>query len=161
MARGAAVPGRVTAAGVIESLARDLVPAVIGVLVRRGADIASAEDAVQEALIRAIDTWDDDPPRDAKACLISVAWRSFLDTARSETSRRAREIAADQWPPPGTASSLDDTLCMYCLCAHAALNPNPAAALTLRALAGLTARQFAAAYLVPEATMAQRITRAK
>src|SRR5690625_1577304 len=160
MARGTAVPGRITATGVIESLARELVPAVIGVLVRRGADFASAEDAVQEALIRAIDTWDDDPPRDAKAWLISVAWRSFLDTARSETSRRARETAVEQWPPPGTVSSRDDTLRMYFLCAHPALNPNAAAALTLRALGGLTTRQIAAAYLVPEATMAQRITRA-
>ncbi len=67
-----------------ESLLRELVPAVIGVLVRRGADFASAEDAVQEALIRALETWPDDPPRDPKAWLVAVAWRRFLDAARAE-----------------------------------------------------------------------------
>lgn len=145
----------------IEASARDLVPAVIGVLVRRGADFASAEDAVQEALIRAINTWPNDPPRDAQGWLISVAWRSFLDTSRSESSRRARELAVEQQSSRGAASSRDDTLQMYFLCAHPALSPDAAAALTLRALGGLTTRQIAAAYLVPEATMAQRITRAK
>jgi predicted RNA polymerase sigma factor len=76
-----------------ESLLRELVPAVIGVLLRRGADFASAEDAVQEALIRALETWPDDPPRDPKAWLVAVAWRRFLDAARAEASRRGREAS--------------------------------------------------------------------
>ncbi|PXW33924.1 UNVERIFIED_CONTAM: RNA polymerase ECF family sigma subunit [Williamsia faeni] len=144
-----------------ESLLRDLVPAVIGVLVRRGADFASAEDAVQEALIRALEAWPDDPPRDPKAWLVSVAWRRFLDSVRSETSRRGRELAVEVEPPPGPAPATDDTLHLYFLCAHPTLSPAAAVALTLRAVGGLTTRQIATAHLVPEATMAQRISRAK
>jgi RNA polymerase sigma factor (sigma-70 family) len=144
-----------------ESLIRDLVPAVIGVLVRRGADFASAEDAVQEALIRALDTWPDDPPRDPKGWLVAAAWRKFLDAARAESSRRGREAAVQVEPPPGPAPSTDDTLRLYFLCANPVLPPASAVALTLRAVGGLTTRQIAAAYLVPEATMAQRISRAK
>ncbi|MDQ4116732.1 MAG: sigma-70 family RNA polymerase sigma factor [Actinomycetota bacterium] len=143
------------------SLVRELVPAVIGVLVRRGADFASAEDAVQEALIRALDAWPDDPPRDPKAWLVAAAWRRFLDAVRSESSRRSREIAVDAEPPPGPAPVTDDTLRLYFLCANPALPPAAAVALTLRAVGGLTTRQIAQAYLVPEATMAQRISRAK
>src|SRR5262245_51371074 len=74
-----------------ESLLRELVPAVIGILVRRGADFASAEDAVQEALIRALETWAADPPRDPKAWLVTAAWRKFLDATRATASRRERE----------------------------------------------------------------------
>jgi RNA polymerase sigma factor (sigma-70 family) len=144
-----------------ESLLRELVPAVIGILVRRGADFASAEDAVQEALIRALDTWSDDPPRDPKAWLIAVAWHRFLDAARSETSRRGREIAVEVEPPAGPAPATDDSLQLYFLCAHPTLPQSSAVALTLRAVGGLTTRQIATAYLVPEATMAQRISRAK
>jgi RNA polymerase sigma factor (sigma-70 family) len=146
-----------------ESLLRELVPAVIGVLVRRGADFASAEDAVQEALIRALETWPDDPPRDPKAWLIAVAWRRFLDTARAEASRRGRELATEARAvePPDPASATDDTLRLYFLCAHPTLPPASAVALTLRAVGGLTTRQIATAYLVPESTMAQRISRAK
>ncbi|WP_327045776.1 RNA polymerase subunit sigma-24 [Microbispora sp. NBC_01189] len=144
-----------------ESLLRELVPAVIGVLVRRGADFASAEDAVQEALIRALATWPDDPPRDPKAWLVAVAWHRFLDATRAETSRRGREVAVQAEPPPGPAPATDDTLRLYFLCAHPTLPPASAVALTLRAVGGLTTRQIAAAYLVPEATMAQRISRAK
>jgi RNA polymerase sigma factor (sigma-70 family) len=144
-----------------EPLLRELVPTVIGVLVRRGADFASAEDAVQEALIRALDTWPDDPPRDPKAWLVAVAWRKFLDTARAEASRRGRELAVDAEPPAGPAPVTDDTLRLYFLCAHPTLPESSAVALTLRAVGGLTTRQIAAAYLVPEATMAQRISRAK
>jgi predicted RNA polymerase sigma factor len=84
-----------------ESLLRETVPAVIGVLVRRGADFAAAEDAVQEALIRALETWPDDPPRDAKVWLVAAAWRKFLDAARAETSRRGRELAVEVKPPAG------------------------------------------------------------
>lgn len=144
-----------------ESLLRELVPAVIGVLVRRGADFASAEDAVQDALIRALATWPDDPPRDPKAWLVAVAWHRFLDAARAEASRRGREVAVQAEPPAGPAPATDDTLRLYFLCAHSTLPPASAVALTLRAVGGLTTRQIAAAYLVPEATMAQRISRAK
>jgi RNA polymerase sigma factor (sigma-70 family) len=144
-----------------ESLLRELVPAVIGVLVRRGADFASAEDAVQEALIRALETWPDDPPHDPKAWLVAVAWRRFLDAARAEASRRGRELAVEVEPPAGPAPATDDTLRLYFLCAHPTLPQGSAAALTLRAVGGLTTRQIATAYLVPEATMAQRISRAK
>ncbi|WP_167474960.1 RNA polymerase sigma factor [Nocardia arthritidis] len=144
-----------------ESLLRELVPAVIGVLLRRGADFASAEDAVQEALIRALETWPDDPPRDAKAWLVAAAWRKFLDAVRAETSRRGRELAVEIEPPAGAVPASDDSLWLYFLCAHPSLSPSSAVALTLRAVGGLTTRQIATAYLVPEATMAQRISRAK
>ena len=144
-----------------EPLLRELVPAVIGILVRRGADFAAAEDAVQEALIRALETWPDDPPRDAKGWLVAVAWRKFLDAARAETSRRGRELAVEVEPEAGPVPATDDTLWLYFLCTHPALSPGSAVALTLRAVGGLTTRQIATAYLVPEATMAQRISRAK
>ncbi|MEU1960669.1 DUF6596 domain-containing protein [Nocardia sp. NPDC019304] len=144
-----------------EALLRELVPAVIGILVRRGADFASAEDAVQEALVRALETWQDDPPRDPRAWLVAVSWRKFLDAARAEAARRGRELAADAEPPAGPAQATDDTLRLFFLCAHPALPRAAAVALTLRAVGGLTTRQIAEAYLVPEATMAQRISRAK
>jgi len=140
---------------------RPLVPAVIGVLLRRGADFASAEDAVQEALIRAVRTWRGAPPRDPRGWLITVAWRRFLDAARSEAARRDREHASAAGPGSGPVPAHDDTLHLYFLCAHPALSPDAAAALTLRAVGGLTTRQIASAYMVPESTMAQRITRAK
>ena len=144
-----------------ESLLRELVPEVIGVLRRRGADFPSAEDAAQEALIRALETWPDDPPRDPKGWLVTVAWRRFVDGARAETSRRRREHVVEASPPAGPAPATDAPLWLYFLCAHPSLPRNAAAALTLRAVGGLTTRQIAAAYLVPEATMAQRISRAK
>ncbi len=140
---------------------RGLVPAVIGVLVRRGADFASAEDAVQEALVKALSVWPQDPPRDPKAWLVTVAWRSFVDAARSDAARRAREERVHAEPPAGGVTSVDETLQLYLLCAHPSLTPASAIALTLRAVGGLTTRQIAEAYLVPEATMAQRISRAK
>lgn len=144
-----------------EAQIRDLVPAVIGVLVRRGADFASAEDAVQEALIRALQAWPEDPPRDPKGWLVAAAWRKFVDAARSEASRQRRELAVDAEPPAGRAPNSDDTLRLYFLCAHPSLPSAAAVALTLRAVGGLTTRQIAQACLVPEATMAQRIVRAK
>ena len=140
---------------------RALVPQVLSVLVGRGADFATAEDAVQEALIRALRSWHDDPPRDPKAWLVTVAWRVFLDAARSDASRRDREDRFDLEPPQGSVPSTDDTLQLYFLCAHPDLTSSSAVALTLRAVGGLTTRQIAEAYLVPEATMAQRISRAK
>ncbi|MBF6545537.1 RNA polymerase sigma factor [Nocardia brasiliensis] len=144
-----------------EALLRTLTPAVLGILVRRGADFAAAEDAVQEALIEALRGWPDEPPRDPKGWLVAVAWRKFLDAARAETSRRRREELVEVEPAPGPAESADDTLQLYFLCAHPSLTPASAVALTLRAVGGLTTRQIAQAYLVPEATMAQRISRAK
>lgn len=144
-----------------DALLRELVPAVIGILVRRGADFASAEDAVQEALIRALRSWPADPPHDPKAWLVTAAWHRFVDSARAETARRGRELVIDAEPPPDPARGTDESLWLYFLCAHPALSPGSAVALTLRAVGGLTTRQIAAAYLVPEATMAQRISRAK
>lgn len=148
---------------------RTLVPSVLGILVRRGADFAAAEDAVQDALVEAIRTWPADPPRDPKGWLIAVAWRRFLDAARTDGARRRREdlVCAERSRPsghgaePAPVPAVDDTLRLYFLCAHPSLTPSSAVALTLRAVGGLTTRQIARAYLVPEATMAQRISRAK
>ncbi|MCZ7429274.1 sigma factor-like helix-turn-helix DNA-binding protein [Micromonospora sp. WMMA1949] len=140
---------------------RSLIPGVLGVLVRRGADFAAAEDAVQDALIEALRVWPADMPRDPKGWLVTVAWRRFLDVARADAARRRREDVVDDEPPPGPVSAVDDTLRLYFLCAHPSLSPSSAVALTLRAVGGLTTRQIAQAYLVPEATMAQRISRAK
>jgi RNA polymerase sigma factor (sigma-70 family) len=140
---------------------RALVPHVLGVLVRRGADFATAEDATQEALIRALSAWEDDAPADPTGWLVTVAWRAFLDMARSESARRDREVRYDAEPPSADGPSDDDTLRLYFLCAHPELTSSSAVALTLRAVGGLTTRQIAQAYLVPEATMAQRISRAK
>lgn len=144
-----------------EALLRSLTPNVLGILVRRGADFAAAEDAVQEALLEAVRVWPEDPPRDPKAWLVTVAWRRFLDATRADTARRRREDRVEVEPAPGPAPAVDDTLQLYFLCAHPSLTPSSAVALTLRAVGGLTTRQIAAAYLVPEATMAQRISRAK
>ncbi|MBK8459040.1 MAG: RNA polymerase subunit sigma-24 [Micropruina sp.] len=144
-----------------EALLRDLTPAVLGILVRRGADFATAEDAVQEALLSAVQTWPADPPRDPKGWLVTVAWRKFLDDVRADTARRGREQRLLAQPSPGPTEVDDDTLELYLRCAHPALTAASAVALTLRAVGGLTTRQIAAAYLVPEATMAQRISRAK
>ncbi|MFJ3841380.1 RNA polymerase sigma factor [Streptomyces sp. NPDC090054] len=144
-----------------EVLLRRLTPSVLTVLVRRGADFAAAEDAVQDALVEALRVWEDDPPRDAKGWLVTVAWRKFLDATRADVSRRRREGRVEEEPTPGPAPATDDTLQLYFLCAHPSLTPASAVALTLRAVGGLTTRQIAGAYLVPEATMAQRISRAK
>jgi len=144
-----------------EALLRTLTPSVIGILVRRGADFATAEDAVQEALVESVRVWPDDPPRDPKGWLIAVAWRKFLDAVRADSFRRHREERVGGEPMPGPGEVVDDTLQLYFLCAHPSLTPASAVALTLRAVGGLTTRQIARAYLVPEATMAQRISRAK
>jgi RNA polymerase sigma factor (sigma-70 family) len=148
-----------------EAQLRDLIPGVLAALVHRGADFATAEDAVQEALIRAVETWPNQPPDDPKGWLITTAWRRFLDLTRSDIARRNREVRVFQddasAAPPGPTESADDTLQLYFLCAHSSLTPASAVALTLRAVGGLTTRQIAQAYLVPESTMAQRISRAK
>ena len=144
-----------------EALLRALTPTVTGVLVRRGADFAAAEDAVQDALVEAVRVWPNDPPHNPKGWLVTVAWRKFLDTARANASRQRREVRLESEPMPGPGEAVDDTLQLYFLCAHPSLAPASAVALTLRAVGGLTTRQIARAYLVPEATMAQRISRAK
>ena len=147
--------------GVDESRLRDLIPGVLAALVHRGADFATAEDAVQEALIKAVGSWPTKPPDDPKGWLITTAWRRFLDMTRSDAARRDRELVVFEEPAPGPTESVDDTLQLYFLCAHPSLTASSAVALTLRAVGGLTTRQIAQAYLVPEATMAQRISRAK
>jgi predicted RNA polymerase sigma factor len=140
---------------------RELVPKVLNVLVRRGADFAMAEDAVQEALIGALSAWEDDTPSDPEGWLITVSWRAFIDMARSDVARREREVRFGTDPPMDVVPCADDTLHLYFLSAHPDLSPSSAVALTLRAVGGLTTRQIAQAYLVPESTMGQRISRAK
>ena len=144
-----------------EALLRELAPQVLGVLVRRGNDFAAAEDAVQEALIEAHRHWPDTPPDDAKAWLVTVAQRKVIDAQRSEAARRRREDVTALEPGPGPTQDADDTLLLMFLCCHPSLSPSSAVALTLRAVGGLTTREIAEAFLVPEATMAQRISRAK
>ncbi|GAA4921506.1 RNA polymerase sigma factor (sigma-70 family) [Stackebrandtia albiflava] len=140
-------------------LLRELAPQVLGVLVRRGADFATAEDAVQEALVEAVRR--DAAPDDPKAWLITVAWRRFLDMRRSASARAMREVTVTSRPPAGPTEQTDDTLLLLSRCCHPDLTPASAIALTLRAVGGLTTAQIARAFLVPEATMAQRISRAK
>jgi RNA polymerase sigma factor (sigma-70 family) len=142
-------------------LARDLGPRALAVLVRRGADFAAAEDAVQEALLEAVRRWPASAPDDPQAWLVTVAWRKFLDAERSSAARRDRELRLGQEPEPGPTEQADDTLLLLSRCCHPSLSPASAIALTLRAVGGLTTRQIAAAFLVPEATMAQRISRAR
>ncbi|MGY1456454.1 RNA polymerase sigma factor [Streptomyces sp. SS8] len=154
-----------------ETLLRSLVPGVLAILGRRGADFAAAEDAVQEALLEALRVWPVDRPRDPKGWLVTVAWRKFLDATRADAARHRREELLGREPEPGPAPAVDDTLRLYLLCAHPSLTPSSAVALTLRTVGGLTTRQIARAYLVPEATMARghlpcrrpwgRISRAK
>lgn len=143
------------------SLLRSSVPEVLAVLVARGADFATAEDAVQEAAIKALAAWEADPPANPTAWMITVAWRSYLDLVRSQSARSDRELRVAIEPQSGEVSGADDTLALYFLCANPVLTTSSAIALTLRAVGGLTTRQIAEAYLVPEATMAQRISRAK
>ena len=146
----------------VEEHLRLLGPQVLGILVRRGGNFAAAEDAVQEALIEAYRRWPEDGlPRDPKAWLVTVAQRKLVDLQRSEVARRRREERDLEEPAPGPTEQADDTLLLYFLCCHPSLTPASAVALTLRAVGGLTTRQVAEAYLVPEATMAQRISRAK
>ena len=143
------------------ALVRDLVPGVLSVLVRRGWDFAAAEDAVQEALIEALQRWPADGPEDPRGWLITVAGRKLIDQHRSEVARRRREEAELLEPERGPTEQGDDALVLLFLCCHPSLSPASAVALTLRAVGGLTTKQIADAFLVPEATMAQRIGRAK
>src|SRR5260370_17467682 len=117
-------------------LLRELTPAVIGVLVDRGVDFTTAEDAVQEALIQAALTWAGQQPADPKGWLVTVAWRKVLDAHRSEASRRDREQRVAVAPPPGPTETADDTLQLFFLCAHPSLTPASAVARTLPPFCG-------------------------
>jgi RNA polymerase sigma factor (sigma-70 family) len=149
----------------IEHLLRELTPQVLGAVVRRFRDFAAAEDAVQEASLAAATQWPREGlPTDPRAWLTQTAFRRMIDHIRSESARRRREseVAVDA---ESTADELvpqeDDTLQLLFMCCHDALTPSSAIALTLRAVGGLTTAEIAKAFLVPEATMAQRISRAK
>jgi RNA polymerase sigma factor (sigma-70 family) len=144
-----------------EDLLRTLAPQVLGILLRRGNDFAAAEDALQDALLEAHRTWGERPPDDPKGWLLTVARRKLIDAHRSEAARRRREDTMLGEPEPGPTEQADDTLLLLFLCSHPALSPPSAVALTLRAVGGLTTKEIADAFLVPEATMAQRISRAK
>jgi RNA polymerase sigma factor (sigma-70 family) len=152
-----------------EHLLRELAPQVLGVVARRFRDFTSAEDAVQEAMLAAFTQWPQEGvPENPRGWLIHVASRRMTDQQRSEIARRQRETAvasdAEAVAPPGDIESdmdPDDTLILLFMCCHPALTSSSAIALTLRAVGGLTTAEIANAFLVPEATMAQRISRAK
>jgi RNA polymerase sigma factor (sigma-70 family) len=154
----------------VEDLLRELAPEVLGALVRRHGSFDAAEDAVQEALLAAAVSWPEQGvPDRPRGWLITVASRRLTDQRRSELARRRREaraaalVPADQLHAPAAdaPAAADDTLTLLFLCCHPALSPASQVALTLRAVGGLTTREIAHAFLVPEATMAQRISRAK
>jgi RNA polymerase sigma factor (sigma-70 family) len=144
-----------------EGALRALVPRVLAGLVRRGEDFDAAEDALQEALLEALRVWPDHPPRDARAWLATVATRRLVDARRSEAARQRREKVSSVQPRPADTEEGDDTLFLLFCCCSPDLAPASQVALTLRAVGGLTTREIADAFYVPEATMAQRISRAK
>jgi len=144
-----------------EGALRVLVPRVLAGLVRRGEDFDAAEDALQEALLEALRVWPEHPPRDPRAWLATVATRRLVDARRSDAARQRREEATYAEPPPAATEEGDDTLFLLFCCCHPDLAPPSQVALTLRAVGGLTTREIADAFYVPEATMAQRISRAK
>src|SRR5215210_132877 len=144
-----------------EGALRVLVPRVLAGLVRRGEDFEAAEDALQEALLEALRVWPEHPPGDPRAWLTTVATRRLVDARRSEAARTRREEVIDAEPAQGATEAGDDTLFVLFCCCHPDLAPASQVALTLRAVGGLTTREIADAFYVPEATMAQRISRAK
>jgi RNA polymerase sigma factor (sigma-70 family) len=147
-----------------ETLLRELAPRVLGALVRRYGDFADCEDAVQEALIAAATDWQADGlPDNPLGWLIRVASRRLVNLHRGDAARRRREELAASWSrsPAEPAAGRDDTLIVMLMCCHPSLTPASAIPLTLRAVGGLTMREIAAAFLVREPTMAQRISRAK
>ena len=156
----------------LDQVWRRYAPEVLAALVRRSGDFAAAEDAVQEALLAAARQWPaDGPPDDPKGWLIRVASRRLLDQRRAERARAERELRVTRQTPPEAllapaadapgGDERDDSLTLLLLCCHPALTRPSQVALTLRAVAGLGTAQIARAFLVPEATMAQRIARAK
>ena len=155
-----------------DSLLRELAPQVLGAVIRRFGDFSAAEDAVQEALLAAALQWPEEGvPDNPRGWLIHVACRRMTDHLRSELARRRRETVMVQELPPDRLVAPapdaevvvhdDDTLILLFMCCHPALTRSSAIALTLRAVGGLTTAEIANAFLVPEATMAQRISRAK
>ncbi|MEY9844279.1 RNA polymerase sigma factor (sigma-70 family) [Streptacidiphilus sp. BW17] len=164
-------------ADAVDDLLRTLAPQVVGVLTRRYGDFAAAEDAVQEAMLAAATQWPKEGlPDNPRGWLVQVANRRMTEQVRSEQARRRREelVAArepgDRRSAPGADAvfegtgeegAQDDTLALLFLCCHPALSPASAIALTLRSVGGLTTGEIARAFLVPEATMGQRISRAK
>jgi RNA polymerase sigma factor (sigma-70 family) len=154
----------VSTAPAVEDLLHEFAPQVLGALVRRYGHFDACEDAVQEALLAATVQWPDDGlPRNPRGWLITVASRRVTDQLRSDQARRRREDTTVALALRGEpeAPDRDDTLTLLFLCCHPALSPASQLALTLRAVGGLTTAQIANAFLVPEATMAQRISRAK
>ena len=147
----------------VEDLLRELAPQVLGTLIRRYGDFDAAEDAVQEALLAGADHWSREGiPSKPRGWLIQTAARRLIDQRRRERSRRDRESQAHLREPPAPEPyDEDDTLIVLFMCCHPALTPASAIALTLRAVGGLTTAEIAKAFLVGEATMAQRISRAK
>ena len=149
-----------------ERILREAAPQALGAVIRRHRDFAASEDAVQEALIAAAERWPREGiPDNPVGWLIRVASWRFTDQVRSEASRRRREevvvsLAAAELQPD-EAPTMDDTLPLLFMCCHPALTTSSAITLTLRAVGGLTTAEIARAFLVPEATMAQRISRAK
>jgi RNA polymerase sigma factor (sigma-70 family) len=154
-----------------QQLLRTLAPQVLGILTRRYRDFAGCEDAVQEALIAAATQWPGEGrPDNPRGWLLRVATRRLTDQIRADTARRLREqlvislVPADEQialAADAGANERDDTLALYFMCCHPALTSSSQVALTLRAVAGLTTAEIARAFFVPEATMAQRLTRAK
>lgn len=153
----------------VGDLLRELAPQVLAVLARRASDFAAAEDAVQEALLAAATQWPAGVPDNPRGWLYQVATRRLVDHARSEAVRRRREGKAaseseqpEALPPAGdTSPERDDALLLLFMCCHPVLSPATAVALTLRAVGGLSTAEIANAFLLPEATIAQRISRAK
>jgi RNA polymerase sigma factor (sigma-70 family) len=156
----------------VEDLLRGLAPQVLGALVRRYGHFDACEDAVQEALLAAAVQWPGDGvPQSPRGWLITVASRRLTDELRSDQARRRREDATASLAPPGSSTTpapdgehvtgQDDALTLLFMCCHPALSPSSQIALTLRVVGGLTTAQIAGAFLVPESTMAQRISRAK
>lgn len=148
----------------IAALLRELTPRVLGVLVRRNGNFDDCEDAVQEALLAAATSWPvDGVPNNPTGWLITTSSRRLVEIWRKESARRRREdtYALEPAPPPGGAPGVDDTLALLFLCCHPELAVPSQVALTLRALGGLTTAEIARALLLPEATVGQRISRAK
>ena len=147
----------------VEQLLRELAPRVLGVLVRRTGDFETCEDAVQEALLAAATQWPaEGVPANPTGWLVTVASRRRTELWRNETARRRRErVVFESAVEPEPVTGVDDTLTLLALCCHPALTPVSQVALTLRAVGGLTTAEIARALLVPEPTVAQRISRAK